>query len=81
MLLSRLTYGFIITAVLLFTNSSIAIAQSQAVTTPTTGDSIFASTIKSDSIAATNAYIDMMTANSFVVAASGKVVKSKPKKL
>jgi hypothetical protein len=66
---------------LLFTNSSIAIAQSQAVTTPTTGDSIFASTIKSDSIAAANAYIDMMTANSFVVADSGKVVKSKPKKI
>ena len=68
-------------AVLLFTNSSIAIAQSQAVTTPTTGDSIFASTIKSDSIAAANAYIDMMTANSLVVADSGKVVKSKSKKI
>ena len=81
MLHSRLTYGFIIMAVLLFTNSSIAIAQSQAVTTPTTGDSIFASTIKSDSIAAANAYIDMMTANSLVVADSGKVVKSKPKKI
>ena len=68
-------------AVLLFTNSSITMAQSQAVQTQTAGDSIFMSTIKSDSIAAENAYIDMMAANSFAIADSGKVVKSNPKKI
>ena len=78
---SRLTYGLIVMAVLLFTNSSITMAQSQAVQTQTAGDSIFMSTIKSDSIAAENAYIDMMAANSFAIADSGKVVKSNPKKI
>ena len=68
-------------AVLLFTNSSIAMAQSQAVQTQTAGDSIFMSTMKSDSIAAENAYIDMMTANSFVIADSVKVIKNEPKKI
>ena len=81
MLHSRLTYGLIVMAVLLFTNSSITMAQSQAVQTQTAGDSIFMSTIKSDSIAAENAYIDMMAANSFAIADSGKVVKSNPKKI
>lgn len=81
MLHSRLTYGLIVMAVLLFTNSSIAMAQSQAVQTQTAGDSIFMSTMKNDSIAAENAYIDMMTANSFVIADSVKVIKNEPKKI
>lgn len=76
----RLTYALTI-ILLLFTGSNKVMAQSQTAQTEAVGDTLFTSTMKSDSIAAENAYLDMISATPIAVADSGKVANSAPKKI
>ncbi len=76
----RLTYALTI-ILLLFTGSNTVMAQSQTAQTEAVGDTLFTSTMKSDSIAAENAYLDMISATPIAVADSGKVANSAPKKI
>ena len=80
MQLLRLTYALTI-ILLLFTGSNTLMAQSQTAQTEAVGDTLFTSTMKSDSIAAENAYLDMISATPIAVADSGKVSNSAPKKI
>lgn len=80
MQLLRLTYALTI-ILLLFTGSNTVMAQSQTAQTEAVGDTLFTSTMKSDSIAAENAYLDMISATPIAVADSGKVANSAPKKI
>ena len=80
MQLLRLTYALTI-ILLLFTGSNTLMAQSQTAQTEAVGDTLFTSTMKSDSIAAENAYLDMISATPIAVADSGKVANSAPKKI
>ena len=80
MQLLRLTYALTI-ILLLFTGSNTVMAQSQTAQTEAVGDTLFTSTMKSDSIAAENAYLDMISATPIAVADSGKVSNSAPKKI
>ena len=76
----RLTYALTI-ILLLFTGNNTVMAQSQTAQTEAVGDTLFTSTMKSDSIAAENAYLDMISATPIAVADSGKVANSAPKKI
>ena len=80
MQLLRLTYALTI-ILLLFTGSNTVMAQSQTAQTEAVGDTLFTSTMKSDSIAAENAYLDMISATPIAIADSGKVAGSAPKKI
>lgn len=78
---SRLTYGLIIIAFLSLVAGTKAMAQSQTEQAQAVSDSLFISTIKSDSLAAERAYSDFIADSPIMATDSNKVAGDEPKKI
>lgn len=77
---SQLTYILLIIVFISFLGIE-AIAQSQTVSSQTAGDSLFVSTMKSDSLVADSIYKDFIASASTTIADSSKATDSEPKKI